>query len=250
MTDEELISAYVDGRMSEPERVAFEARLLADAALRRQVAVTRLLVDQSRQVESVPTPKNFILPQDFGKAAQPATPARRFDWRLLFFRLGSVAAAMVFVFAVAFDALRSTPPATPVAAPKAAQATSAAEAAITTNVEPVTATSTPEQAPEAGAAMPASTPMMQSRAMQTDSMSTMYAVGTIAPADTSEAMTETLPSAKVIPMTQTQNDGTQSVGTPAAASQAEPLIMPLRVIAGVALLLALLFGVLGWRKRF
>ena len=244
MNDEELISAYVDGRMSEPERAAFEARLQADAALRRQVAVTRLLVDQSRQVESVPAPKNFILPQDFGRATQPATPSKRFDWRLLFFRFGSMAAATVFVFAVAFEALRVTPPATPAAAPMAAQveATTAAEAAITTNIKPVTATHA------AGAAMPA-TPMIEARTAQTDAMSAMAMTDTMMPA---MVMTEAMPSAasaKAMPMTQAQSVETQSVEAPAPPAQAGSPITPARVVAGVALFLALLLGVLGWRSR-
>lgn len=241
MTKEELISAYVDGRMSEPERAAFEARLQADAALRRQVALTRLLVDQSRQVEVVPPPKNFILPHDFGTTKQK--PAQRFDWRLLFFRLGSVAAAMVFVFAVAFDALRNTPPATtPAAAPMAAPVTSPVEAAITTNIEPVTATMAPTQASAGAAAMQAeATPMIQARAMQSGELSTMDVMVTIVPPSITTTMSQPLPSvasAKAMPAQQTQNVGTQS----------ESLITPIRIIAGVALLVAVVLGVLGWRK--
>ena len=254
MPDDELISAYVDGRMSEPERAAFEARLQADAALRRQVAVTRLLVDQSRQVESVAAPKNFILPQDFSKTAQPVPPARRFDWRLLFFRFGSVAAAMVFVFAVAFDALRNTPAALPAAAPMAAQVTSATESAITTNIEPVTATIAPEQAPAGGAAaLPANPPMTQARTLPADAMTTMDMTITVAPLDTvTGLMTETLPNAASAksapaPMQQTQAYEVPTVEVPAAPTPT-PLITPLHIVAALALLLALVLGIMGWRK--
>jgi hypothetical protein len=252
MNDEELISAYVDGRMSEPERAAFEARLQADAALRRQLAVTRLLVVQSRQVESVPAPKNFILPHDFGKATQPATSSKRIDWRLLFFRFGSVAAAMVFVFAVAFDALRSTPAATPAAAPMAAQAevTLAPEAAIATNIEPVTATMAPEQAPAAGAAaMPAGTPMMQSRAMPAEAMTTMEMTSTITPPDgAADAMTASLPSAASAKSAPVPMQQTQAYEAPAAPAPPEPLITPARIIAALALLFAITLGIAGWRR--
>lgn len=256
MNDEELISAYVDGRMSEPERAAFETRLQANAVLRRQVAVTRLLVDQSRQVENVAAPKNFILPQDFGKATQPAAPSKRFDWQLLFFRFGSVAAALVFVFAVTFDALSSTPPALPAAAPMAAQpaATSAPEAAISTNIEPVTATLAPEQTSAAGAAMlPASPPMTQARTLPAEAMTTMQMTITVAPLDAvTEVMTESLPdaaSAKSMPAPQTQNVETQNAGTPEVASQPQPFLTPLRIVAAVALLLAFVLGIAGWLRR-
>lgn len=251
MNDEELISAYVDGRMSEPERAAFEARLQADAALRRQVAVTRLLVDQSRQVERVPAPKNFILPQDYGKAAPQTAPAPRFDFRQLFFRLGSVAAAVVFMFAVAFDTLRTTLPAAPMpaTAPMSVPPADmqAPEAAITTNVEPVTSTGVAEQAADAaGATMADATPMIEARSVMTDT--------------TTEAVTETQPSAMQAAEV-TDEPSTKEMPAPApaaqpqvmeapmAAPQRESLLSPLRIIAGVALLVALVFGVIGWLRR-
>ncbi len=252
MSDEALISDYVDGRLSGPERAAFEARLLVDAGLRRQLAVTRLLADQSRRMETVPAPKNFILPLDFGKSASAAAPARRRDWRLLFFRFGSVAAAMVFVFAVAFDALRSTPPA-PAAAPMAAiaQATATPEAAIAPGIQPHQATIAPMQTP--AAAMSAGTPMMQSRAMPADAMSAMSADTPILPP---EAITvpapESLPSvASVESVTITAHAPAataQAIETPAAPLPAAPLITPLRVVAALALAVTIALGIIGWRK--
>lgn len=251
MSEEELISAYVDGRMSEPERAAFEARLKAEDALRRQVAVTRLLVDQSRQVEVVPAPRNFILPQDFGKATQPATPTKRFDWRLLFFRFGSVTAAIVFVFAVAFDALRSTPPAAPAIAPMAAQveSTPAQEAANTTNIEPVTATATPEQETAGAAAMPAGTPMMQSRALPADAMTTMeITTATVSLDATAESLTPSLPGAASVESAPAPMQQTQAYEASAAPASPAPLITPLRIFAVLALLIAIGLGIAGWRR--
>jgi hypothetical protein len=248
MNDEELISAYVDGRMSEPERAAFEARLQADAALRRQVAVTRLLVDQSRQVEAVKPPKNFILPLDFGKTAKPATPAPRFNLRLLFFRLGSVAAAVVFMFAVAFEALRTTLPAAPLpaAAPMAAQAP---EAGMTTNVEPVLPMATVAPAADAaGAAMPEATPMLSSRALPAGEVnpSTELTASTMM-----TAAMESVPSAKSVPAPEAapQAMEAQAMEAPAAAPQPESVLTPLRLIAGIALVLAVVLGFVGWIRR-
>lgn len=251
MSDEALISDYVDGRLSGPERAAFEARLLVDAGLRRQLAVTRLLADQSRRMETVPAPKNFILPLDFGKSASAAAPARRRDWRLLFFRFGSVAAAMVFVFAVAFDTLRSTsaPAAVPMAA--IAQATATPEAAIAPGTQPHQATIAPMQTP--AAAMSASTPMMQSRAMPADAMSAMSADTPILPP---EAITvpapESLPSvASAESMTITAHAPAataQAIETPATPLPAAPLITPLRVVAALALAVTIALGIIGWRK--
>ncbi len=254
MSDEALISEYVDGRLSGPERAAFEARLLVDAGLRRQVAVTRLLVDQSHQVESVPVPKNFILPLDFGKPAPAAPPARRHDWRLLFFRFGSVAAAMVFVFAVAFDALRSAPPATPAAAPMAAitQATATPETTIAPDAQTHQATVAPMQTP-AAAAMSAVTPMMQSRAMPAEAMTTMDAGATILPP---EAITVPVPeflpsvmSAESVTVTAHAPAATaQVLEAPVAPSPPAPLITPLRMVAALALVIAIALGIIGWRK--
>ncbi len=245
MNDEELITTYVDGRMSEQERVAFEARLQMDAGLRRQVSITRLLADQSRQVEIVPAPKNFILPQDFGKAAQPVTPAPHVDLRRWFFRLSSVAAAVVFMFAVAFDTLRNALPATPVpaAAPMSAtmQEAQAPEAAIATNVEPAIPTEAAAQAANAaGAAMPEATPMIQSRAMQTDSQPAVES----AP----ESM-ESAPSTKAMPAPAPMPQAMEAPAYEAPAPQSASLLSPLRIIAGLALFMALAFGVVGWLRK-
>jgi hypothetical protein len=240
MSDEELISAYVDGRMSEPERAAFEARVQADAALRRQVAVTRLLVDQSRQVESVPAPKNFILPRDFGQTAPPPAPAYRFDLRQWFFRLGSVAAAVVFMFAVAFDTLRTTVPAPaplPAAAPMSAPMSApAADAAAMATV-----------APAAGAMMAEATPMVEARSMVTE---VLPAQGQGVPDAAAASAAESAPSASEMPAPAPEaQTPAQAMEAPAPQSQPEPLLSPIRVIAGVALLLALAFGIAGWLRR-
>ena len=115
MNDEELITTYVDGRMSEQSALR----------LRRACRWMQACAGRSRSHACWPTNharwkwcqrRKLILPHDFGKAVQPVTPAPHVDLRRWFFRLSSVAAAVVFMFAVAFDTLRNALPATPVPA--------------------------------------------------------------------------------------------------------------------------------------
>jgi hypothetical protein len=123
----------------------------------------------------------------------------------------------------------------------------APEAAITTNVEPVTSTAVAEQAADAaGATMADTTPMIEARSVMTDT--------------TTEAVTETQPSAMQAAEV-TDEPSTKEMPAPApaaqpqvmeapmAAPQRESLLSPLRIIAGVALLVALVFGVIGWLRR-
>ena len=119
MTNDELISAHLDGQLSERERAAFEHRLYSDAALRREVNVMRYVIRSVQQLPVVALPRNFSLPASM---AQPEH--NQFDWRLLF-RMGSACAAVLFVALVALDlsqglsrpALQVAPVAAPALAP-------------------------------------------------------------------------------------------------------------------------------------
>jgi len=120
MSEEELISAYVDGQLSEVERAAFEARLTQDSALRRRVLATRLLVREARRLPPVALPRNFILSSDVRR-----TPARaRVAFPRWAYQLGALAAAALCVALVVWDlgflAARPEPvalPASPTAQP-------------------------------------------------------------------------------------------------------------------------------------
>src|SRR5262245_22753972 len=128
MSEDELISGYLDGQLSAAERAAFETRLNGDAALRRRVAATHLLTTEARQMPAMAAPRNFILPHDYGQTKPTPAPSRPQSllpvWLL---RLGSIAAALLFVFIVAFDVTRPTafspasapaaPPVGPIGAP-------------------------------------------------------------------------------------------------------------------------------------
>jgi anti-sigma factor RsiW len=99
MSEEELISAYVDGQLSEAERASFEARLASDPELRRRVLATRLLVSEARQLPMVAPPRNFILPPDV--ARRPAVARSRFPrWA---YQLGALAAMVLCIALIVWD---------------------------------------------------------------------------------------------------------------------------------------------------
>ncbi|MCS7087781.1 MAG: hypothetical protein NZL91_03675 [Thermoflexales bacterium] len=115
LLEDERISEYVDGQMSDEERTAFESRMSQDAALRRKVAITRLLVQEARALEALAVPRNFILPRDAAKqqqanASSPSEeeqPVPRENALRVLVRLG----AALIVFAVVFvGALNLLPP--------------------------------------------------------------------------------------------------------------------------------------------
>ncbi len=99
MSEEELISAYVDGQLSEAERASFEARLASDPELRRRVLATRLLVREARQLPMVAPPRNFILPSD--AARRPVVARPRFP--LWAYRFGALVATVLCIALIVWD---------------------------------------------------------------------------------------------------------------------------------------------------
>lgn len=59
--DFELLSAYVDGELSEAERAALEARLHAEADLRRELAALYLTLAMVKQLPTLSAPRNFTI---------------------------------------------------------------------------------------------------------------------------------------------------------------------------------------------
>lgn len=90
--DYELLSAYLDDALTADERSSFEARLQADAELRRELASLRATVALLRDLPTLRAPRDFTL-----------TPAMVRPPRLLIFpatawtSLASAAAAFVFI---------------------------------------------------------------------------------------------------------------------------------------------------------
>lgn len=104
--DYELISAYIDGQLSEAERRAFEARLQNDLALQRELAVWQQTTALLNALPELPAPRNFTLD---ARMAQPplklSRPAR--TWR--FNALSAAAALVVVMFGLAVMLWNSTP---------------------------------------------------------------------------------------------------------------------------------------------
>lgn len=94
--DDDLISAYVDGRLSGAVRRAFEERISSEPDLGRKVEATRKLISAAASLSLVQIPRNFILPTSTRK---PATPS------VVWWRLGSAAASVVFVFCMMLSAV-------------------------------------------------------------------------------------------------------------------------------------------------
>ncbi len=60
---DELLSAYLDGQLSDRERVQLEARLASDAPLQKELEALRRTVAIVSELPRLPVPRNFILPQ-------------------------------------------------------------------------------------------------------------------------------------------------------------------------------------------
>ena len=101
MVDDELISAYIDGQLSSTEQAALEARMGQDPTLRQQVALTQLLVSETRQLSAPVLPRHFALPNAYVRPAQ----RNRWGWdgRWLF-RATSLLSAGLCAVLFAIDA--------------------------------------------------------------------------------------------------------------------------------------------------
>ena len=213
LTEEELISAYLDGEMGSAERAAFEARLTQDVALRRRVLATRLLVQEAGKLPTVDLPRNFILPLDASRA-RPSVRGLRPPFLRLAFRFGSVAATIVFVALVASEALLPTAP--------AAQPEMAVPAAVPEISQPMAAPAQPappeEAYPPPAAAMPADEAARAEPAFSPRS-----------------APQATQPQAADAPLPQ--------------ADQPAPTVPLHLLLAALAFVVAAVLGILGWAKR-
>jgi hypothetical protein len=273
--DDEQISAYIDGVLDSATQEAFEARMTAEPDLRRRVDVTRQLVQTAAQLPPASLPRNFTLPASMGKPSAPPTT-------LLWWRVGSALAAAVFVFAVGLDISGGLAPRTaaPVAAPQsfAVQATSAPAA---TSLPDTTGAASSEMAAnaaptESGEPTPEGTPapLMMSVAAVTETITeTTQAYGggvTTEPTETSPAISAKQPAtdsaeisvADTAAVTQAQRSvvlappsATPETPVVAAAPPAEqprpvaPETPWLRIVAGLALLIAVGTGIAGWARR-
>lgn len=221
MTDDELISAYVDGRLSEAERATFEARMARDLALRRRTVATRLLVREARALPSRQPPRNFILPPDIGQKRDSAE-SRRPAFSPWVFRMGALAATIVFVSLVALELLQ------PIGTPASLEVVPASAELMAQGESPTAVTPAARMAP----------------------MGVVPEQGESQPADSMQAAAA--PEAvEAVPL---QALDEQMVTVPALAPQPPRLlegglVTPTRLAAAAALLVAVILGLLGWVRR-
>jgi hypothetical protein len=249
---EELISAYLDKRLSAEEQNFFERHIASCADCRAQLETTRSMVAALRAMPAVKAPRSFVLPREMAKQ-----PKRSFLSLYPALRLATVVAAMAFVVLFAGDLLFSQsggnarqfiPAAAPapveMQAPAAAlpiaptQESAAAEAASGAAVAP-----TEPAAPLADASA-----TMSETAVMTDSAAMSAMTATPAPTATAEiamrAQTTaeaTLEPAEPLFDQQAPPAAEQSVGANLVATS--PTIDPLRVIEIALLALAVVLGI-------
>jgi hypothetical protein len=122
--DIELLSAYIDNRISPGERENLEARLGREPALRVALDELRATVALLRELPSVRPPRSFTL-----DSARATSRRSRFGW-LQLAPLGGALAAALLVAVVSLGALQqSSAPAVPMSASVPTSAASALESA-------------------------------------------------------------------------------------------------------------------------
>ena len=103
---DELLSAYLDGELSDRERTRLEGRLAADPALRAELEALRHTVALVRDLPSVPVPRNFILPQTMAARRRPARPPRpRRAWAAPLLTAATAVVSLAFVVVLAGELL-------------------------------------------------------------------------------------------------------------------------------------------------
>ena len=98
--DYELLSAYIDGELSNDERVSFEQRLVKDSFLEHELNSLRSTVSLIHVLEPMTAPRNFILTEAMIKTPKiiPFKPHRRMQPSYL----SLVASLMLMLFGVMF----------------------------------------------------------------------------------------------------------------------------------------------------
>lgn len=168
--DDELLSAYIDNRLSASERARLDARLVAEPALRAELDGLRQVVQAVRAIPRKPAPRSFALdPRRYA-------PRQTFLTRIYpTLRIANAAVALVFVVVLGALVLQAVPRMGFGATAAMPQAPGALELA---------ATAAPAQAPlpevTTAAAEPASAPAGTD--MAGDATSKVAATATPAPA--------------------------------------------------------------------
>lgn len=148
--DDELLSAYLDGRLTPAEEARLEARLSAEPALRQRLQELRQVVQLLAQAPRLAVPRAFVLSE-----AQAASSTRSAWWRRWFvgiprgLTLATAVVALALVFTLGVDmwsqrrAAEVTMLMAPVAQPETLAAAPTAESTVPTAAE-APAEATPE----------------------------------------------------------------------------------------------------------
>ena len=245
MADDELISAYIDGQLNNPDRVAFETQISQSRNLQQQVAVTRLMTAEARQLPAPKLPRHFALPASYARPVQ----RRWWDGRWLF-RAASLVSAGVCAMLLAIDAGQWAGRTPQVPQAVARTMTPILEAYAPTSTRDTALSVATEPMPTlTGLPLPSTlnpqTMSARSVTSQKDALSDHTATppATVAIVSTPEPATSPLAEAFYTPLPTLEiaviepNDGTFSVS-----------LLP-RMLAALSGLAAVLFAGLGWLKR-
>jgi hypothetical protein len=254
---EELMSAYLDKRVSAEEQSFFERHIALCAACRAQLEVTRSMVTALKAMPLVKAPRSFVLPREMAKQ-----PKRSFLTLYPALRLATVIAAMAFVVLFAGDLLisrsgGSAPQSIPAAAPAPVvmQAPEVMrEIAPTQEAQPAEASNHDAAAAPAAGAPPAAASAPSSKAAVTETMvvaeSTAVSMVTVTPEATisAEAATRSQQAAETTPepgaaMLDQQTAAEQPTMANAVEAASAPTIDPLRIIEIALLALVIVLGV-------
>jgi predicted anti-sigma-YlaC factor YlaD len=254
---EDLISAYLDKRVSAEERAFFERHIASCTHCRAQLETTRSMVAALKAMPAVKAPRSFVLPREMAKQ-----PQRSFLSLYPALRLATVVAALAFVVLFAGDLLiiqsgggaapQSIPAAAPapleMAMPEAARQLAPTQDTAAPQAYSDTATAPAEQpAPAAGAAAKAS-----ATAVMTEATTTMASAPTATPEATAVAdaanQAQMMLSATPEPSGAVLDQQAEAAPEqPAVANVVEaaptPTIDPLRVIEIALLVSAVVLGV-------
>ena len=260
---EELISAYLDKRLSAEEKGFFERHIASCADCRAQLETTRSMVAALRVMPPVKAPRSFVLPREM--ARQIAAPSRR-SFLTLYpaLRLATVVAAVAFAVLFASDLLivrsgggtaqqSSLPAAAPV--PLEAQAPTAARE-IAPAPEPTMTEAAHDAATNSAAAgtePPAGVVAPKAVVTETTMFTATSALSVLAPTATTAATAETAMQsvqatveatpAPAETMTDQQAGAVSGFSAQSNFVAVQPAIDPLRIVEIALLVLAVVLGI-------
>ena len=132
----ELLSAYLDGRVTGDEQAAVDRHLATCADCRRDLDELRWTVGLLREMPAVPVPRSFAIP-----AAQPRPASGLWAWLagdrgFVFLRGATALATALLVVVVGLDLLRPATMPTPMAMPAAQEVARELDAGAGRRAEP------------------------------------------------------------------------------------------------------------------